>query len=83
MAAGAVTGNARVIERRRDPGRRRVAVVTVVATRNVRRCLTSGDRAIVARPAGTDHIGVIDRIRRCPDRIVMAILTDVGCVDVS
>ena len=83
VATGTVTRDARVIERRRDPAHRCMAVVAGIGAAYMRQRFTGRDRAIVARPAGADHIGMIDRVRRRPDRIVVAILTNVVCVDVS
>ena len=36
----------------------------------------------MAGSAGTDHIGVIDRIGWCPDRAVVTVFANVGRVDV-
>ena len=67
MAAGTVTRDVDVIEIRRQPASRRMAVVTVVATVDVILVLAASDHAIVAGSAGPDHLCVIDRVNGSPD----------------
>lgn len=44
-----------------------MAIVTVVAAGNVIRILAARDDAIMAGSAGTDHLGVINRVNGNPD----------------
>ena len=66
MTAEAIARNGGVIEVRWRPRSSRVAVVAVIATRNVRRVLAFGDRAVVAARTGTDHMCVINGPGRVP-----------------
>jgi hypothetical protein len=58
-----------------------VAVVAVVAGRNVRWMFASRCRAVVARTASPNDLGVIDGVGRCKDVRVMAILANVRRLD--
>ena len=82
MAADAVVRNVDVVEVRRNPGVRRMAVVAVVATRQVRRVLAFGSVAIVAGEACTDHLRVIHQVGRCECHDVMAVFTNDCAIDV-
>ena len=81
MTAGAVTGYPDVVEIGRQPADGRVAVVAVVAARNVRWMFASRCRAVVARTASPNDLGVIDGVGRHEDVRVMAILADVRRLD--
>ncbi len=82
MAATAVAGNVRVVENRRQPGDGRVAVVAIIAARNVCRVFAGGCYAIMTGSAGPDYLRVIDRVSGYPDIRRMAIFTDVAGLDV-
>ncbi len=58
-----------------------MAIVAIVATRNMRRMFTSGDGAIVARAAGPQYLGVIHRRDRSPDICIVAVLADIRRLD--
>jgi len=75
VAADAIAGDVDVIEIRRNPRSGGVAIVTIVAARDVRRVLARCDGAIVAGETCPDYLGVIHGVCRRPDYIVMAILT--------
>ena len=83
VAVHTIAGDAAVIEIGRYPGDRRVAIVAVIATGNMRCILAGRSIAIVARRTGTDDLRVIDRIGRHPGIRFVAILTDIRCLDVS
>lgn len=59
VAADAVARDVYVVEIRGDPRRGRVAVVTGVATRDMRRILAGGDDAVMARAASAEHLQVV------------------------
>lgn len=54
-----------------------MAVITGIATRDVGRCFSGRRHAIVARATGSENLCVIDRVRRCPDVGIVAILANV------
>ena len=83
MTADAVAGYVYVVEVRGDPCRRHVAIVTGVATLNMRRVLAGGHGAVVAGSARADDLQMVDRVGGRPDQVVMAILAEVGRIDVS
>ena len=83
MAADAVIGDVGVIEDRRYPGVGRMAIITVVTTGDVRRVLALGRVAIVAREAGADDLCVINHVCRRKRHVVVAVLTNVGGINVS
>ena len=80
VAAEAVTRDIHMIEIRRDPRVGGVAIVTVVAARDVRRVFPGGDRAVVTGNAGTNDLDVVHCVGRRPDDVVVAVLADVGRV---
>ena len=71
-----------MVEVRWYPARGRVAVVAVIAARDMLRMFAGRYRSVVAGAAGADYLGVVDRDDRRPDRVGVAILTDAGRVDV-
>ena len=78
VAACTVARYVDVIEIRRHPSRRRMAIVTVVATDNMVRIFTGCRHAVMTGPAGSEDIGVIDRRHRIPRCRVVAVLASVG-----
>ena len=74
----AVTRESRVINVRRNPAGGRVAVIAVVAARNVRRVFARRNRAVMAGQTGADNLGVVNRNRRLKECGAMAIFTDIG-----
>ena len=82
VTAEAVIRNIDVIEVGRDPRGRRVAVVAIVTARDVSRVLAGGHRAVMAGEASSDDLRVINHIRRRPCHVVVAVLADVGRIDV-
>ena len=82
MTTATVTGNANMIEGRRDPANCRMTVIARIGAGYMRQRLSGCDRAIMARTTTADYLAVIDRIRRCPQRVVVTILTSVGRIDV-
>lgn len=56
-----------------------MAVIAVVAARDVRRMLASGCYAVMAGAASPDHLGVIDDKHRLPNVRGVAVFADVCC----
>ena len=56
-----------------------MAVVTVVAARNVRRVLAGGGHAVVAGATSAQNLGVIDRYYGCEHSSRVAVFTNIGC----
>jgi len=71
-----------VIEVRRQPADRRVTVITISAACNVRRVLASCRDAVMAGAAGTEHLRVIDRNGWLKCGRAVAVLANIGCLDV-
>ena len=66
VAAEAVVDDIGVIESSRNPGRRGVTIVAIVATVDMVGILARGNRAVVARTAGSQYLRVVDEVSRCP-----------------
>ena len=64
VAADAIARDINVIEVRRDPRNRCMAVVAVVAAGDVRRVLARGRIAVVAGEAGPEDLRVVHDIGR-------------------
>ena len=77
-----VTADVDVIKIRRQPGGGAVAVITGIATGDMRCVLANGRYAIVARATGTDDLGVIDADHGLPQVGAVTILTDGGRLNV-
>ena len=60
-----------------------MAVVTVDAARDMRWVFADRGNAIVTRAAGSQHLRVIYSICRRPYIGVVAVLTDIRCLDVG
>ena len=58
-----------------------MAIVAIVAGLDVGRVLARRDGAVMARATGTHDLRVVDRIGRHPQRVVMAVLTNIGGLD--
>ena len=83
VTANAVIGDASVIERRRNPRVRGMTIIAGITARKMRRMFAGSGCAVMTGEAGTDDLGVIDRVGRDPDDIDVAILADIGGVDMS
>jgi len=59
-----------------------MAVVTVVTAGNVRLIFPQCDVVVVARYTGANDLRMIDKIRRRPHYVVMAVLADIAGQDV-
>ncbi len=81
VATEAIVGDVDVIEVRRNPRDGRVAVVAVVAARDVRRVLARCCSSIVAGAAGTDNLCVVHLVSRHECHVVVTVLADVGGLD--
>jgi hypothetical protein len=78
VTTDAITRHVGVVVIGRQPRSSRMAIVTIIAARNMRRVLAGGGIAIVAGSATTQHLRVIDRERWYPYSWVVAVLADVG-----
>ncbi len=77
MAVDAIGGYQAVIKCRRQPSRGSVAIIAGVATRDMCRLFAYGCDAVMARPASTNDLGVINRHYRCENVGCVAVLADV------
>ena len=82
MAAEAIVDNIRVFERGRYPACGCVTVIAGVATTDMRRILTFGDRAVMAGVTGADNLGVIYPVCRRENGSVMAVIASIAGVQV-
>ncbi len=78
VAANAVARYVRMVKVRGQPGYGGVAVVAIIATRNMRRVLARRGHAIMTRAATAQDLCVVDTNRRYPHGDAVAILTDIG-----
>jgi len=83
MAGHTVAGDICVIEIGRHPGHGRVAVIAVIACRDMGRALARGGHAIVTGSAASQHVCMVDRKYGFPDRRTMAIFTNIRCLNVG
>ena len=60
-----------------------MAIITIVTAGYVRRVLALRGRPVVAREAGAENLGVIDRPGRIPCRCAMAVFADICSADVT
>lgn len=65
MAAHAIACDIHMAEIRRQPARRRMAVVAGIATRNVIRCFARRPESVVTRATGAEYLRVIYGKYRC------------------
>lgn len=60
MAAETVADDIRVVEIRRSPGDRRMTIVAIIATCDMRRVLAGGCNTVMTGAAGADDLCVVD-----------------------
>ena len=80
VAAYAIAGDADVIEICRQPTGCRMAVIAIIAARDMRWMLACGRRAVMARTAGTEDLCVVDSVGRRENICIVTIFTNVGCL---
>ena len=78
MARHAVVGEFSVIEIGRQPTVGRMAIIAIIATRNVRRVFSAGYRAVMAGRASTNHLRVIHQIGGSEERRIVAVFANIG-----
>lgn len=83
VASGTVGDDIDVIEIGRQPCHRGVAVIALATRGDVSGILARRDRAIVTGITGAQYLGVVDHVCRCPQVTVVAILTNLGGLDVG
>ena len=81
VTADAVVGDVGVIEVGRDPRIGCVAVVAVVAARYMSGVLACGGGAVMAGETGANNLRVIDHVGRHKRHVVVAVLADIGGID--
>ena len=64
MAAGAISGNARMIEVGGRPGDRSMTIIAVVATRQMSRVFSGCSDAIVTRAATAEYLRMVHGVGR-------------------
>lgn len=77
VAACAIARNIQMVECRRSPGDRRVAVVAGIAAGEVRRVLAGCNHAIMTGATGADDLGMVDAKHGREYVGVMAVLANV------
>ena len=82
MATEAIVHDGCMIEICRRPGDRRVTVIAVISTGDVCRMLSNRYHTIVTRTAGAKNLSVIDRKHGREHIGGMAVLANVGCLNV-
>jgi len=82
MAAKTVTGDVPVIEIRGQPTNCAVTVIAIVTAGDMRRIFASGNDAVVAGATTPDHLGVIDSHHGRKRSRGVAVLTDIGRLNV-
>lgn len=78
VAAGAIVDDVGVVECRGRPGDRRVAVVAVIATGDVRWMLTACRHSVMTGSASADYLCVVDRVNGYPDVRGMAVFANIA-----
>lgn len=78
MAADTVADHVRMIEVRRRPCDCGVAIVTVIATCNMRRSFSFRSEAIVTGTAASQDLGMVHRDRGLPCRLAVTVFANVG-----
>ena len=82
VAAKTVAGDVQVIEIRGQPADCAVAVIAIVTAGYMRRVLAAGNDAVVAGATTPDHLGVVDSHHGCKCSRGVAVLTDIGRLNV-
>lgn len=77
VAGHAVADDVRMIEIRWCPGDRGVAVVTIIAARNMREIFPCCGEAVMAGAAAAQHLGVVNRNNRLPHDLAVAVFANV------
>ena len=83
MAGGAGLDGIGMIEVGGNPAGRRMAVIAGIVTGDVLLVLARRHRTVMAGVAGSDSLSMVDSNHRYPGNVVVAILADVGCIDVG
>ena len=76
VTAETIACDAAMVERCRQPGDGRMAVVATFAGRNVSRVLARRQRTVVTRRTGTKHLRVIDIYYRLPYGCAVTVFTN-------
>ena len=82
VAAKTVVGDIGVIEVRRYPGYSCMAIIAVIAARDMPGILAVRNSAVMAGHARSQHLRVIHPVGRFPEDVVVAVFAHVGCRNV-
>ena len=82
VATNTVIHDVDVVEVGGQPRDCRVAVIAVIAARDMRRVFAGRNCAVMTGAAGTNDLGVVDEVRRYPDVRGMAVFAHIGRLDV-
>ena len=82
MTVETLTGDIDVIEIRGQPGDRRMTIVAVFTAGDVIGCFAGCRCAVVAGTATAQDLCMVNRRRRCENDGVVAVLTDIGGLNV-
>ena len=81
VTRGAAADDTGMVEVRREPCHRGMAIITVIAAGDVGGILARSDNAVMAGTTGAQHLRVVDHVCRRPQVTVVAVLTDFGGLD--
>jgi len=76
VTRGAAADDTGMIEVRREPCHRGMAIITVFAAGDVGGILARGDGAVMAGTTGAQHLRMVDHVCRCPQVTVVAVFTN-------
>lgn len=83
VTAEAVVHDIDVVEIRRRPGIRCVAIIAIVTAGDMRQMFAGCDYAVVAEGATSQYLRMVYDISGRPDDVVMTILADVSCLNMQ
>lgn len=83
VAARTIARNVHVVEIGGQPGGGRMAIVTIIATRNMGRVLAGCDNTIVARAASAQNLCVIDGDNRLKRNRIVTVFANIGGLHVN
>lgn len=58
-----------------------MAILTIIATRDMRRVLAGCSQSVVTGATGSQHLRMVNRVRRFPDVRTVAVLANVSCLN--
>jgi len=82
VATKAIIHDVDVVKVGRQPGNCRMAVVAIIAAGDMGGVFAGRNNAVMTRAASTNNLRMIDRVNRHPDVRCMAVLADIGRLNV-